>query len=124
MSFSINKVEFGGTVGADPELRDVNGRMVCEFPVAMNESWKGKDGQEQTHAEWVTVKIWDNDRVKHGTNSSKVLSKGSRVLVHGRRRTRSWEKDGVKQYKVECIANEVTWIDKKKDDDNSDPNSF
>jgi single-strand DNA-binding protein len=123
MSFSVNDVTFGGTVGAEPTLNKVGERMVCEFPVAMNESWKGKDGTEQTHTEWVTVKVWDNDRSKPGTNSSKVLAKGDRVLVQGRRRTRSWETDGVKHYKVECIASKVHWIEKKKDD-NSDPNSF
>lgn len=124
MGMNVNRVEFGGHLGTDTELREVNGRNVCEFSMAVNEYWRDKDGNKQEHAEWITVKIWDNDRNKMGTNADKALSKGSSVLVHGRRRTRSWEKDGVKHYKVECIASDVQWPDKKKDDDDSDPNSF
>ena len=44
---------------------------------------------------------------RQAENSAKYLSKGNGVYVEGRIQTRSWEKDGQKQYRTEIIAERV-----------------
>ena len=41
------------------------------------------------------------------------LKKGSLVYLEGKMQTRSWEKDGVKQYKTEIVAYSMQFLDSK-----------
>src|SRR5690606_11697491 len=43
------------------------------------------------------------------------LKKGSRAYFEGRLRTREWEKDGVKRYTTEIIANDMMMLDRASD---------
>jgi single-strand DNA-binding protein len=108
MAAGINKVILVGNLGSDPELRTTpNGTPVCEFRVATNESWKGKDGQTQDRTEWHRIVVWG----RLGENCSKYLSKGRQVYLEGRLQTRSWEdKDGNKRYTTEIVARDVQFL--------------
>ncbi len=44
---------------------------------------------------------------KQADNCAKYLKKGGPAFVEGRIQTRSWEKDGVKQYRTEVVADHV-----------------
>lgn len=44
---------------------------------------------------------------KQAENCAKYLTKGSSTYVEGRMQTRSWDKDGQKQYRTEVIADRV-----------------
>jgi single-strand DNA-binding protein len=44
---------------------------------------------------------------KQAENCAKYLTKGSGTYVEGRMQTRSWEKDGQKQYRTEVVADRV-----------------
>ncbi|MBL4635401.1 MAG: single-stranded DNA-binding protein [Kofleriaceae bacterium] len=104
----INKVILVGNLGSDPDLRSTpSGVSVCEFSVATNETWKGKDGQTQDRTEWHKIIIWG----KLGENCSKFLSKGRQVYVEGRLQTRSWEdKEGNKRYTTEIVARDIQFL--------------
>jgi single-strand DNA-binding protein len=45
----------------------------------------------------------------------KFLSKGDRVYVEGRIKTRQWEQEGVKRYTTEIQAQEMTFLNTKKE---------
>jgi len=99
---SFNRVIFAGHLGHDPSLKTFdNGDSVCEMDVASTEKWTDKEGNKQESVEWQTVKVYG----KQADNCKKYLAKGSAVLVEGKLKTRSWEKDGAKHYKTEIIAN-------------------
>lgn len=104
----INKVILVGNLGSDPDLRSTpGGASVCEFSVATNESWKGKDGQTQDRTEWHKIIVWG----RIAENCSKFLSKGRQVYVEGRLQTRSWEdKEGTKRYTTEIVARDVQFL--------------
>ncbi len=104
----INKVILVGNLGSDPELRNTpSGTSVCEFSVATNETWKGKDGQTQDRTEWHRIIVWG----RLGENCAKFLSKGRQVYVEGRLQTRSWEdKDGNKRYTTEIVARDIQFL--------------
>jgi len=104
----INKVILVGNLGSDPDLRNTpSGTAVCEFSVATNESWKGKDGQTQDRTEWHKIIVWS----RLGENCAKFLSKGRQVYVEGRLQTRSWEdKEGNKRYTTEIVARDIQFL--------------
>jgi single-strand DNA-binding protein len=100
----MNKVILLGNLGADPELRyTANGQPVLHLRIATNESWLDKNRESQERTEWHTVVIWG----PRGEALSKILTKGSSVLVEGGLRTSSYDKDGIKRYKTEIVARDV-----------------
>jgi single-strand DNA-binding protein len=100
----MNKVILLGNLGADPELRyTANGQPVLHLRLATNESWLDKNKESQERTEWHTVVVWG----PRGEALSKILTKGSSVLVEGGLRTSSYDKDGIKRYKTEIVARDV-----------------
>jgi single-strand DNA-binding protein len=110
---SVNKVILVGNLGQDPELRYTpNGAAVTTLSVATNEVWKDNDGNKQERTEWHRVVLWR----RLAEIAGEWLKKGSKVYIEGRLQTRSWEdKDGIKRYMTEVIADALTMLDSKSD---------
>ena len=97
---SLNKVILIGYIGRDPEIsRTPNGTAVCKFTVATTESRKDANGNWQNETEWHNIVVW-------GQSAERVSQrrKGEQVIVEGKLKTSSWDKDGVKMYKTEIVA--------------------
>lgn len=93
-----------GNLGADPELRMTgNGTHVLAFNMATTEVFFDKNQQKQEKTEWHHVALFG----ARAEPLSKLLGKGSRVLVEGRLQTTSYDKDGSKRYKTEIIATDL-----------------
>lgn len=102
----INKAIIVGRLGREPELRyTANGNAVTNFTVATDSGFGDKK-----ETEWFTVVTWN----KTAEACAQFLDKGSLVYVEGRMQTRSWDKDGTKQYKTELVAERVQFLDSKK----------
>lgn len=100
----INKAMIFGNLTRDPELRAIpSGQQVCTFSIATNRVFKKADGTKGEQAEFHNIVVWG----RQGENCAQYLKKGSTAYVEGRLQTRSWEKDGVKQYKTEINADMV-----------------
>lgn len=108
---SVNKVILIGNLGSDPELKYTpSGAAVTNFNVATNEVWNDKDGNKQERTEWHRVVLWR----KLAEIAGEYLKKGSKIYLEGRLQTRSWEdKDGVKRYTTEVVADNMTMLDAK-----------
>ncbi len=90
-----------GNLTRDPEMRAMpNGNQVCSFGVATNRSYTDKDGNKQEQTEYHNVVAFG----KLAEVTGKWLKKGRPVFIEGRLQTRSWDKDGAKQYRTEIIA--------------------
>ena len=110
---SVNKVIIIGNLGRDPEVRSFpSGDRVANVTIATTDRWKDKQSGELKEAtEWHRV-------VFHGRLAEVVeqyLRKGSQVYVEGSLRTRSWEKDGVKQYSTEIRADQMQMLGSRPD---------
>jgi single-strand DNA-binding protein len=108
----MNRVFLFGHLGADPELRMLNGgNAVLKMRLATSE--RRKKGDEWVdHAEWHNVTVWG----KRAEGLAKFLVKGSPIIVEGSLRTSSYEdRDGNKRYKTEINANEVRAVGGKRD---------
>ena len=104
---NINRVTVAGNLGGDPEVRfPPNGQAVCNLSLAVNERWKDRDGNDQERTEWVRVQVWG----KQAEACGQYLAKGRAVLVEGKMRTRSYEKDGVTKYVTEVVAERVHFL--------------
>lgn len=105
----MNKTILCGRLGADPDLRGT----VLKLRLATTERRKDKDGNWSDHTEWHSVVVFG----KRAEALSRLLGKGSRILVEGKLRTSSWEKDGQKHYKTEVAADDVELLDGRQDRD-------
>ena len=85
----MNKVILMGNVGADPEIRYVEKRQLATMSLATNEPARtltnGTVIPERT--EWHRLVMWD----RHAELAEKYIRKGSRLLIEGKIRTRTWE---------------------------------
>jgi single-strand DNA-binding protein len=109
----VNKVILVGNVGKDPEMRHLEGNIsVAKFPLATSEVYK-KDGQRITQTEWHNVVLWRG----LADVAEKYVKKGSLIYIEGRLRSSSWEdKDGVKKYKTEIVAENMTLLGRRPED--------
>jgi single-strand DNA-binding protein len=98
----LNKCEFIGHLGADPEIRTFgNGGKVCNLRLACTEKWKSKDGEKKEKTEWVTVAIFQEGLV--GV-AERFLKKGSKVYIEGKLATRKWQdQSGADRYSTEIV---------------------
>lgn len=97
----LNKVQLYGNLTRDPELKALpSGQNVVNFGVATNRTYKDKNGAKQEQTEFHNV-------VAFGRTAEVIaqyMKKGRPIFVEGRIQTRSWEKDGQKQYRTEIIV--------------------
>ena len=107
---SLNKIMLIGNVGSDPEMRYTpNGKAVTSFRMATNYRYDGSDGERREETEWFRVSVWG----RQAESCNQFLSKGKRVYVEGRLRSRSWEgQDGQMRTSLEVSANRVIFLDK------------
>jgi single-strand DNA-binding protein len=104
MTNGLNRVMLFGNLGAEPELKTTaNGLAVLSLRLATNEVYFDKDQNRQEKTEWHNVVMFGS----RATALSRLLAKGSRVLVEGRLQTSSYEKDGVKRFKTDVIASDL-----------------
>lgn len=100
----LNKAMIYGNLTRDPELKALpSGMNVCSMSIATNRVYKDRDGKKQESTDYHNVVVFGNQ----AENSAKYLSKGNGVYVEGRIQTRSWDKDGQKQYRTEIVADRV-----------------
>jgi single-strand DNA-binding protein len=98
---SFNRVILMGNVTRDPELRYIpSGKGVCELGLAVNNRYKGQDGNFVEETTFVDVTLWG----RTAEIATEYLSKGSPVLIEGRLKLDSWEKDGKKNYKLRVVG--------------------
>jgi single-strand DNA-binding protein len=89
---------------------------MARFAVAVNNTWKDRNGELQESVDFIPVVVWGPS----AENCERYLKKGSPVLVEGRIQVRSYEaKDGTgKRYSTDVIASGVTFLGSKSE--NSD----
>ena len=116
----MNKAMIIGNLGSDPELRYTqNQTPVATFSVASTERWKDSDGNKQEHTEWHRVVAWKG----LAEVCNEHLSKGSKVFIEGKLRTRKWEdQDGNIRYSTEIIARDLEMLGGRQEETASQPN--
>ncbi|MBX9906675.1 single-stranded DNA-binding protein [Patescibacteria group bacterium] len=100
----LNKAIIYGNLTRDPEMRALpSGIQVCSFSLATNRVYKDREGRKQESVDYHNIVLFG----KQAELSAQYLKKGSGVMVEGRLQTRSWDKDGAKQYRTEIVADRM-----------------
>lgn len=122
MTGTLNKVILIGHLGDDVKIHNFEGGgCIGRFPLATNESYLNKQTNEKvTNTEWHNIVV----RNKAAEICEKYLSKGDKVYVEGRIKTRKWQDDkGVDRYSTEINCQEFTFLNTKNEMSTSSPNA-
>ena len=105
----MNKVILVGNLTRDPELSETpSGIAVCRFSIAVSRDYSNAEGNRE--ADFFNITVWRGRAEVCG----KYLKKGNKVAVVGRLQTRSYDdKDGVKRYVTDIVADEVEFLTPK-----------
>jgi single-strand DNA-binding protein len=99
----LNRVTLSGRLVADPDLRYLpSGTAVANLRLASNRTWTG-DGAQRADAVFVDVEVYG----KSAESLSQHKQKGAFILVDGRLRQHSWEKDGQRHSRLSVVADQV-----------------
>ena len=103
-----------GHLGDEVKIhRFEDGGCVGRFPLATNETYMNKQPNERvSNTEWHNVVL----RNKAAEICEKYLSKGDKVYIEGRIKTRKWQDDkGNDRYSTEINCTEFTFLSNKND---------
>ena len=105
---AFNRVILVGNLVADPELKTTpNGVNVARFKIAVNRRF-AKNGE----TDFFDIVAWRNT----AEFVCRYFTKGKPILVSGTLQNRSWtDTEGNKKYATEIVADEVTFVEGKKD---------
>lgn len=113
---SVNKVILIGNVGRDPDVRYLDKNVaVANFTLATTErGFTMQNGtQVPDRTEWHTIVAWRS----LAELAEKYIRKGMQLYVEGKIQTRSWEKDGVKRYATEIVADTIQLLGKRQENE-------
>jgi single-strand DNA-binding protein len=101
----MNKIILSGRWSKDIELKFLpDGTAVAKSTIAVDEGYGDKK-----KAHFFNVTMWK----KTAEAVANYSGKGKKVLIEGRLQQRMWEKDGVKQYAIEVVAEQVEFLEMK-----------
>ena len=114
----MNAVVLIGRTTKDIELRRTgSGTAVASFTLAVNRDFRTQDGQE---ADFIQCVAWK----KTAELLEQYVHKGDRIAVSGSIRTRNYTgNDGRKVYVTEVLANQVEFLETKKNSEQSNYNN-
>lgn len=117
----LNKIFLQGRLVADPELRHTpSGVAVATFRLAVDRDFKDKETGER-QADFINIVAWRQT----GVFVNQYFSKGRMAIVEGKLQTRTYDdKDGVRRYATEVVADNVYFGDSKRDGDGGKPEEF
>lgn len=105
----MNKVILVGRLTRDPDIYKKDESITVKFSLAVDRRFKTEGGQE---ADFPNVVAFG----KTAEFISKYFFKGMKIGLVGRIQTGSYEKDGVKHYTTDVVAEEVEFAESKKAD--------
>lgn len=114
MSGTLNKVMLIGHLGDEVKLHYFDDKnCVGRFPLATNEIYTNKQTNERvTNTEWHNIVV----RNKAAEICEKYLSKGDKVYIEGRLKTRKWQDDrGNDRYSTEIQCTDFTFLTNKNE---------
>jgi single-strand DNA-binding protein len=105
----MNRVMLIGILGRDPEFRYTpSGTAIAKFSLATNR--RKRNGEEQP-PDWHRITVWS----KLAEICAQYLTKGKQVMIEGRIEYGSYDKDGVKHYTTDIIAENMQMLGSRAD---------
>lgn len=104
---SFNRVILVGNLTRDPELRFTpSNTPVTEIGLAVNDRRKNSSGEWVEETTFVDITLWG----RTAEVATEYLNKGSSVLIEGRLKLDTWEKDGKKNSKLRVVGERMQML--------------
>lgn len=102
---SLNRVMLMGNLTADPRIKEVKpGLKLAEFGLAVDASYRRKDGEQKEATVFVDVVVWG----RQAEAAAAWLAKGRPVFVDGRLQLDQWKsREGENRSKLRVLADRV-----------------
>ncbi len=111
----MNNVSISGRLVRDPDCKEFDdGKMVCDFTVAVN-------GYRKDDTVFVKVKAW----AARAKSCAQFCRKGSLVNICGSMRGNSWTaKDGTKRREIYVLASDIEFVQLSQEERGSEDNQI
>jgi len=122
MSGTLNKVMLIGHLGDEVKMHYFDDKnCVGRFPLATNETYTSKQTNERiSNTEWHNIVV----RNKAAEICEKYLTKGDKVYIEGRIKSRKWTDDkGMERYSTEIQCTDFTFLTNKNEQPQSQQSS-
>lgn len=101
----MNKVHLIGNLVKDPELRYTkNNIAVANYSIAINNRY----GQQQ-ETDYINITTWGNS----AEFVKKYFKKGQPIAITGRLKNKNYESNGVKQYSMQVVTEDIEFVGSK-----------
>lgn len=116
----MNRVCLVGRLTAKPELRYTGSNTAyTRFSIAVNRTFSNSQGERE--ADFINIVAWR----RQAETICQYLDKGSQVSIDGRIQTGSYTgQDGNKRYTTEVVADNVQFLESKRNQNNSTPYDY
>ncbi|MFC3879896.1 single-stranded DNA-binding protein [Algoriphagus namhaensis] len=115
----VNKVILLGNLGADPEVKYLEGdNVVANLRLATTESYKDRNGNKVEQTEWHDLELWGGQ----AKVAEQYLKKGMQIYVEGKIKTDSWQDDqGQNRKRVRIRVLSFTMLGGRQDSGSAPP---
>jgi len=109
----VNKVILVGNLGADPEVKYLEGdNVVANLSLATTESYKDRSGNRVEQTEWHDLELWG----QQAKIAEQYLKKGSQIYVEGKIKSDKWtDEQGQNRKKIKIRVLSFTMLGGKPD---------
>ena len=114
MAYDLNRCEFIGRLGKDPELRRLpSGDAVANLSIAVGKSWTDKaSGEKKEETTWVPLTMFG----KLAEIAGEYLKKGAQIYVAGEFHVRKYQdKQGSDRWATEVRVDKMQMLGSKGD---------
>ncbi len=103
-----NRVNLIGNLGADPEVKELEGgKKIAKVSLATSENYRNKDGEKVTDTQWHNLVMWG----PKAEFVEKYLKKGQEIAIEGRLNHRSYDNaEGEKKYFTEIVVQDILML--------------
>ena len=113
MAHDLNRCEFIGRLGKDPEVRFIpSGDAIANLSIAVGKSYTDKAGEKREETTWVPLTMFG----KLAEIAGEYLKKGAQVYVAGEFHVRKYQaKDGTDRWATEVRVDKMQMLGSKSD---------
>lgn len=107
-----NSVRLIGFLGNNPEIKKFgDNKSLARASIAINESYKNKDGGWVSETQWHNLVMWGPQAVF----AEKSLVKGSEIAIEGKLVSRTYtDAEGITRYFTEVVVKEIISFTRKE----------
>lgn len=109
----VNKVILVGNLGADPEVKYLEGeKVVANLSLATTEAYKDRSGNRVEQTEWHDLELWD----QQAKIAEQYLKKGSQIFVEGKIKSDKWvDENGQNRKRMKIRVLSFTMLGSRQD---------